>query len=315
MSPAALIAVDWGTSSLRLALLDAAGHLLDRRDGPTGVLAVLAAAEASGEPVATAFRAILATETAAWRAMAPAMDIVVSGMAGSRQGWVETPYLPCPAGLAAFGSALHAVDSDCGRCVIVPGLAVTTPDGVPDVMRGEETQIFGALQRLGLRDGIFVLPGTHSKWATVAGGAIAGFATYMTGEVFAALRSHTILGRLMSAGDAHDDAAFAQGVRAGAAEGAPGALLHRIFSARTLGLFERIPATGLASHLSGLLIGAEWAAAHVDAETPVVVIGSATLTARYCAAAAVLGRTTIAAPPDCAAHGAFALYRHAFAKG
>ena len=130
-------------------------------------------------------------------------------------------------------------------------------DATVDVMRGEEAQIVGALAARGLDDAVLCLPGTHAKWARAAGGRIVRFRTYMTGEVFAVLRQHSILGRLMH-DDVDDDAAFDRGV-ARAAEA--GGLLHHLFSARTAGLFDRIAEPRLASYLSGLLIGDEIASA------------------------------------------------------
>ncbi len=313
MSSPLLIAVDWGTTAMRTVLLAADGRVVAHRDGSMGITSVQAGAQAAVLPLDQAFRTILAMETESWRkASLTPLDIVISGMAGSRQGWIEAPYLNAPATAVDFSGALVAHDTGLGgTCRFVPGLATRTADGVPDVMRGEETQIFGALDAMGLSEGQFVLPGTHSKWVTVVAGAIQSFATSMTGEVFAALRRHTILARLMPEAAPHDPDAFARGVALGGADGPPGALLQRIFSARTLGLFDMLPASGLESYLSGLLIGAELAATAGDATAPLIVIGSDALTARYCTAAAHLGRAATAAPSDCAARGAFALYRAA----
>jgi 2-dehydro-3-deoxygalactonokinase len=147
-------------------------------------------------------------------------------------------------------------------------------------------------------EGRFVLPGTHSKWATVRNGRITGFTTYMTGEVFAALRNHTILGRLMQEGD-HDREAFARGVMTGLDHGER--LLHVIFSARTLGLFNRIPAEGLPSYLSGLLIGCEMAGERKSGI--VTLVGSPTLCARYSEAFAVAGRHAVIGDPQAAVKG------------
>ena len=139
----------------------------------------------------------------------------------------------------------------------MPGLSLIGADGVPDVIRGEETQILGQIERApaaGATRHAVVLPGTHSKWAFVEGGRIVWFATFMTGEVFGLLKEHSILGRLMT-GDAPDAGAFARGLAY--APGGPGGLLKRLFSVRTLGLFDRLPASAGASYLSGLLIGSE----------------------------------------------------------
>jgi 2-dehydro-3-deoxygalactonokinase len=299
MSLPALIAVDWGTSSLRATLVGRDGALLEHRSGGPGILAVAAGG----------FGAVLASVVGEWRGAIP---MLLSGMIGSRQGWVEAPYLACPAGGAEIAKALLAIDGGAlGTVHIAPGLAVNVTGSAPDVMRGEETQIIGALHATGLSDGLFVLPGTHSKWVTVVDGRIVGFATFMTGEIFAALRHHTILGRLMPDGaELVDEMAFKRGVEAGAAEGPPGALLQRVFAARTLGLFGQLPAEALSSYLSGLLIGAELAAAIVDRRrtSQFRIIGSAAaLTKRYRVAADVLTLDARLAPDDCAARGAWVL--------
>jgi 2-dehydro-3-deoxygalactonokinase len=300
MSKPALISVDWGTTSLRCALVAADGAILARSaDGP-GI----------NPPPAEGFASTLTTAIAPWRYQHASLPILMSGMIGSRQGWAEVPYLPCPANAAALAEHLHRLDAgDLGDVFIVPGLAMLGTEQPPEVMRGEETQIIGALAKTthakGAAAQLFVLPGTHSKWATVTGTEITSFATYMTGDVFAALRHHTILGRLMpDAATSDDAAAFAQGVSAGAADGPPGALLNRLFATRTLGLFERLPTAGLASYLSGLLIGAEIAAATALVKPEVItIIGNAELSQRYRAAADQLGLPTTIAPADCAVRG------------
>jgi 2-dehydro-3-deoxygalactonokinase len=161
---------------------------------------------------------------------------------------------------------------------------------------------------------LFVLPGTHSKWAKVEAGRIVGFATFMTGEVFAALKDHSLLGRLMATSDGNDAAsaadAFARGLAAAAALERPGDLLHAIFMTRTLGLFQDLPAHALADYLSGLLIGAEILAGARGAREAYVV-GSLALTARYCAAGDALGIALTAAPEDCATLGQIALLSQA----
>jgi 2-dehydro-3-deoxygalactonokinase len=293
---AALIAVDWGTTSCRAALLAADGQVLDTREGGRGILAVGRAG----------FEAELQAFLAPWLPARETPQIILSGMIGSNQGWREAAYVRCPAGLSEIATHLTWIDSPTlGHIALVPGLD-DHASGTPDVMRGEETQIFGAL---GAGSGLCVLPGTHSKWATVAQGSISGFRSYMTGDVFAALKDHTILGRLMAATDAPDQAAFLRGVRDGAAAGSPGALLNRIFATRTLGLFDHLPATALADYLSGVLIGAEV----VDnaGTAPITIIGNAALTRRYAGACQALGRVVTSAPPECAARGAFAIARAA----
>ena len=170
--------------------------------------------------------------------------------------------------------------------------------------------VTASVTRGGGGDGHYVLPGTHSKWVRVADGRITAFSTYMTGEVYGALKDHTILGRLMSDDGGDDSQTFGAGVRAGAAAGGPGALLHRLFAARTLGLFDRLPSGHIAGYLSGLLIGAEFGDGSA-ATRAITIIGSDVLARRYEMAAACLGIETRRASPDCVAVGHAAIARAA----
>ncbi|MEO7390969.1 MAG: 2-dehydro-3-deoxygalactonokinase [Ramlibacter sp.] len=269
-----LIALDWGTSSLRAALFDAQGSVVEERSLPRGILTVPQGG----------FPAVFAEATAEWPAGLDT-SFLLSGMVGSRQGWVEAPYCACPVGFADIAGALSWIEP--GRIAIVPGLSCEA-HGVPDVMRGEETQVFGALELLGIEDGLFVLPGTHSKWVRVAGGRIESFSTFMTGEFYALLRQHSILGRTMPATDGElDEAAFTRGLRHAVQTGN---LLHSAFSARTLSLFGRMPAEALPSYLSGLLIGEELRSQDMGAHRgPMVVVGAKALTLRYGLALQELG--------------------------
>lgn len=267
----ALVALDWGTSSLRAWLLSRHGAILDARAEPLGILKV-----AGG-----AFDATFEAVCGRWFEAHGPLPALASGMIGSRQGWREAPYVRCPAGEREIAEGLLRFRSAAGRDVsIVPG--VLREGDVPDVMRGEETQILGA----GGADGVFVLPGTHSKWVMASRGRIEWFATYMTGELFASLCEHTILGRLIR-GEAADAIAFARGVNFGLA-GEAGGLAAKLFSVRTLGLFDRIAGEALRDYLSGLLIGDEIREAmHVIASAQRVeparvrLIGDAALTPRY----------------------------------
>ncbi len=261
-----LIAVDWGTSSLRGALLDGDGAVLDEVSAPAGILSVPPGG----------FADVFLAHFGRWQADTGA-PCLISGMAGSRQGWQEAPYCPCPAGFADI--AAHLLWLEAGRIALVPGLSCEE-GGVPDVMRGEETQVFGALDLLGLSDAQLVLPGTHSKWVQVSGGRVTGFRTFMTGELYALLREHSILARTLPEGDGELDAdAFRRGL-AHARECA--SLLHAAFSVRTLSLFDRLPAAARPSYLSGLVIGEELRAQTLAPRSqPVVVIGSPALAARY----------------------------------
>ncbi len=293
-----LIGVDWGTTSWRGYLIDGAGKVLEQASSGRGILNV-----ADG-----AFEATLMEGIGGWLAAHGALPVLLSGMIGSRQGWREAPYIACPAGLVAIGQGLMRIDqgqAGRGPLAIVPGLSIET-QGMPDVMRGEETQIIGALKGKADGAGVFVLPGTHSKWVRVEGGRIAHFSTYMTGEVFGALKGHTILGRLMTDAVVDDAAAFIAGVAAGAREGGPGALLNRMFAARTLGLFDRLGGGEIAGYLSGLVIGAEISDGARSGET-VTLIGNDALVGRYALAADSLGIACRRAEPDCVALGHHAI--------
>lgn len=302
MSSASLIGLDWGTSSLRAYRLGPDGEVLERRESEAGILKVPGGA----------FEEAFFEAAGGWLKNEP-LPVLAAGMIGSRQGWQEAPYISCPADLGTLGSALLPIVTRRGLVVhLVPGLSFEGEDGIPDVMRGEETQILGGLT-VEDADQLFLLPGTHSKWAAIEGGRVVRFRTMMTGEVFGALKNHTILGRLMT-GDAHDPQAFAQGVARGLEDA--GGLLGRLFSVRTLGLFERLPKTSLAAYLSGLLIGSEIAEARIwlgaCSAQPVTVVGASGLATSYRVALAQAGLTAIGGPAEAAAAG---LHRIARAAG
>ena len=280
-----LLAVDWGTTALRGALLAEGGKVLTERASARGLLSVPPGG----------WGAAFEAEFGDWLAANPGLPCLMSGMVGSRQGWAEAPYCACPAGPLDLAAQLLWLQPR--RLAIVPGL-LTEAGGLPDVMRGEETQVFGALALLGLSDATLVLPGTHSKWVTVQDGHITGFATHMTGECFALFRQHSILARTLpmaepagtaAAADVWVPEAFDRGVLQAQT---PGGLLHHLFAVRTLALFNRLDAASGASLLSGLVIGEELRARALPAQVRaggVVVIGSAALSMRYQRALSLLG--------------------------
>src|SRR5262249_11906232 len=200
----ALLAIDWGTTPARAYRLAANGAILDTKTAPLGIQAV----------TDRQFAAALDTLLGEWRdERAPR---IACGMIGSRQGWIEAPYVSCPVDLAGLGA--HLARTPGAELAIVPGAICVDDSGIPDVMRGEETQVAGALSSDRERM-LAVLPGTHSKWAIVEGGRLVAFATFMTGELFAVLLSHSILGRMAdrtAAADATGDA-FSRGVAKGLA--------------------------------------------------------------------------------------------------
>lgn len=283
-----MIGVDWGTSSFRAFRLAADGAIRERRTAALGILNV-----APG-----GFAEVLASQIGDWLAQGEDR-VLLAGMVGSRQGWAEAPYLSCPAGPANFAGALVEVPFAGARVRLVPGLSDADEAGVPEVMRGEETQLIGAVAAIG-PDGIACLPGSHSKWARIAEGTIAGFTTHFTGEAFAALRGHTILGRMMREGTT-DDAAFVRGL---ARSADPGGLLHHLFGVRTLGLFGRLAEAEAASYLSGLLIGHEVRAALRErAGRTVHLIGAPELCGLYSRAIAAVGGLAAIEDADAAARG------------
>lgn len=294
-----LIGLDWGTTNLRAYLIARDGATIEQRTGGPGIMQV---SDGRFENALTAF-------CGDWISAHQSVPLIASGMIGSKQGWREAPYCPCRADTTDIAGSMARVVLAQGRTLrIVPGVStVNSGSGVPDVMRGEETQIIGAVPQRGSH--LVVLPGTHSKWAWISDGAIVNFSSWMTGEIYAALINHTILGRLMTPEAAHDQAAFDRGVRYGFER--PGQLLSRLFSARTLGLFGQLDATALPSYLSGLLIGAEIGGATeatADSHT-LLLLGNRHLTGRYASACELLGLAATCGPEDSAALGMHRLAR------
>ncbi len=239
------IAGDWGTSRLRLFLCSGDGTSPERRDGP----GIAEAGARAGE--------VFTTLTAGWKEGLPA---VLSGMVGSTIGWREAPYRACPAAPSAIAQAALTFTHHGRRIAIVPGLSCTNASGLFDVMRGEETQLLGALTlqpALARGRHLFCLPGTHAKWALVEDGTVVRFQTALSGELFALLSQHSVLARgAGAASPAHP--AFASGVAAAKDEAG---LLHLLFSTRSRQLNGEIPREQAASYLSGLIVGAEVEAA------------------------------------------------------
>ena len=265
-----LIAIDWGTSSLRGARLGPGGQVLEAREFARGILTVTPGR----------FEAVFDEHFGDWM-LVPNALCLISGMAGSRQGWQEAPYCPCPAGFAELGQ--HLLWLQPGRIALVPGLSCLGQDALhtPDVMRGEEVQIFGALQLAKRDSATLVLPGTHSKWVQVHRARVTHFQTFMTGEVYALLSQQSILSKTLDLNGAFDEAAFVQGVDQSQTAGS---VLNKLCAVRTLGLFERLTAAALPSYLSGLLTQA------VSADAPpVILIGTNALTQRYTLALQHLG--------------------------
>ena len=270
---AEFIAVDWGTTNRRAYLLGGDGDVLAVKQDACGILNL----DASDFP--DAFAEFISD----WRqGTAPQVPVLMSGMIGSRQGWIEAPYVACPAGPERLARELTPVPG-VPDVWIVPGMSMDG-GGRRDVMRGEEVQIFGALSDTGRDSARLCLPGTHSKWADVEHGSLTDFATAMTGEVFQVMRDHSILGAMMTTDAAHDADAFAAGI---AASGGPDGLLTQLFSVRTKGLFDVFDGDQQPSYLSGLLIGHEirsLCGSHEAQNDPVLVVGGDLLADLYTSA-------------------------------
>jgi 2-dehydro-3-deoxygalactonokinase len=280
-----LLGIDWGTSNRRAYVLDAQRKLVRRHEDECGILHVAGGFEASLKDLLQ-------------RLELDRADVLMSGMVGSRNGWREAPYLSVDQPLSGLADALTEVPTAIPdvRCRIVPGYRYVDAHGIPDVMRGEETQVYGALQ-LGAANGWFLLPGTHSKWVRVESGRIIEFLTFMTGELFALLSQHGTLAKIMKEQNSAP-AAF----EAGLAAARHGEFTHMAFCCRALVVTDMMPAEHAASYLSGLLIGTELhdilQRAGDQMRSPVQIVGSPSLAARYLNALETLGVAACLWQPD-----------------
>jgi 2-dehydro-3-deoxygalactonokinase len=241
------VAVDWGTSSFRLWALDPSGQVLAERRSAQG----LAAAAAEG------FEAVLEAHLGAL-GVPKRVPVMMCGMVGSRNGWVEAPYFNAPLRLELLaGQAIAAPAAGRTVCVL-PGIA-QRDIAHPDVMRGEETQLL-ALGREG-RFGLACLPGTHSKWVLLEDGAVERFATFMTGELFQLLRTASVLAPALAAASPVDAASPAFAFAVADALDAPETASNSLFELRAGWLLADTEAADTLARLSGLLIGLELAGA------------------------------------------------------
>lgn len=261
---------DWGTSRLRLFRVEG-GHIVDRRDG-VGIGAIDGNAEAA-----------FADAIGPWLADGMPQSIELCGMVGARDGWVEAPYATCPADAESWRTGAIRFDWRGVPVSVMAGLTCVAEDGIPDVMRGEEAQIFGAFAvDPGLAQGrrLIVLPGTHNKWVLVEEGRVIAFRSMPTGELFALLRTQSTLGPKDATGDAGQEAlGFAEGL----ARANEGGLIGSMFAARSMRLRAGRSADWALGYLSGLLIGSEVGEALrlFAVEGSVTLIGDARLSARY----------------------------------
>ena len=278
--PVALVAGDWGTSSLRVWALSATGSVLGERRSDEGMGRLRLG---DFEPALRRHLAALPLD----RAPVP-LPVVLCGMVGARQGWREAPYVDVPADTLAICDRALAVPAAGLDVRILPGLA-DRRDGLEDVMRGEETQLLGLFQREPELSGLVCMPGTHSKWVRLETGRVTGFSTMMTGELFALLGQHSVLRHSLN-GDAGsgapDSAAFLRGVARGLAE--PGRLISALFGVRAATLLHGTTGAAAADMLSGLLIGAEIAGGATHASS-VTLVAEGALAALYARALALAG--------------------------
>lgn len=246
-----LIALDWGTSSLRAYCLGTGGHVLAQRASAHGIMHL---------PHGNDFDAAFEQVCGDWLGATGGVPVIACGMVGSAQGWREVPYCPAPARVADLGERLQTLTTARGHTVhVVPG--ILEQGALPNVMRGEETQVLGLLRGLSPQAQaaplLVGLPGSHSKWVQVHEGCIEHFDTFMTGELYAVACAHSILGRTLRQGEPFEAAAFERGVATAlSADGALGPL-STAFSTRTLGLTGVLGGAEQADYLSGLFIGHE----------------------------------------------------------
>lgn len=258
---AQLIALDWGTSSLRAYKLGPGGQVLEQRTLARGIMQLNRAPRLiAGRLCDNGFELALDEACGDWLDQHPTLPLIACGMVGSAQGWVQVPYCPAPARIADLSANLQQVITLRGHSLyIVPG--VIEHSALPNVMRGEETQVLGLVNGLPadaeVDDLLVGLPGSHSKWVSLAAGCIEHFDTFMTGELFAALCTHTILGRTQQPAEQFQAAAFDRGVDVALSAHGDLGPLSTVFSARTFGLTGQLRADEQADYLSGLLIGHE----------------------------------------------------------
>jgi 2-dehydro-3-deoxygalactonokinase len=308
-----LIGLDWGTTSCRAYLLGRDGAVLDQRLGGRGVLALTH----SGDREA-AFEHELADLCGEWLESNPHLSLVASGMVGSNQGWVEAGYRNLPVDLLSRPDYLTEVATAYGPLFIVPGLFKEGGDlDFPDVIRGEETQLLGALPEAPRAVGepattdqpaVVVLPGTHTKWVRLEGTVVTDFVTSMTGELFGLVTQQSIISRLAEDPQEPDAEAFERGLdvafggtRDGAAD-----IASTLFSARTLVMAGKLEPTAVKDYVSGLMIGAEveqfarnWMGEHREA----TICANAQLGSRYARALERAGVRSTLAPEDAVATG------------
>ena len=291
------IGCDWGTTTLRAYLLGRDAKILEKIEIPKGIMSV-----EDGD-----FQKVFEDIVGYWMDLFPTCPIVLSGMVGSRQGWVEAPYIECPVEINKLSNKLITIELTRNREIfLVPGLTFIDEEGVPDVMRGEEVQILGACSGEPVKERLICLPGSHSKWVRLAGNDVKEFSTYMTGEIYEAVRNNTILSKTLEP-NAWSKKAFLNGVQYSRQNRN---ILSQLFHVRTQILFDKLSNRSSTSFLSGLLIGHELKSALQNSHNhEIYLIGERTLTQLYADAINEFGRTTKKATPDIVTLGYFTLLR------
>ncbi len=268
----ALVGLDWGSSHVRAYAFDGSGRVVERRSSAAGAMKLQ-----SPQAFRNALYELVDQDTQWCRA-----PRIACGMVGARGAWVEAGYCAVGADAALIAEKLSVIEfSDAPPLWVVPGIASLAPD----VMRGEETQLLGA----GITDGVVVLPGTHSKWAVISGGAITSFTTYLTGEMNALIRTQSTVGRVLSQNAQIDDAALDRGISMARSQRS---WLTTLFSFRARAVAQGADAQLLSDEFSAWLIATEFV--HALAETPqlrdISIVGAEQLSAWY---AAIAGRMDI----------------------
>ncbi|MBP1844838.1 2-dehydro-3-deoxygalactonokinase [Rhizobium petrolearium] len=279
------IAIEWTSAAFRALLLNDKTVLGEKKS-----------ARGTTRVTNDTFEAALREELGDW--LEKTEMILFSGMITSRNGWIESPFAPVPAGPAdlADQAVTHHVEG-LPPLVFLPGIAQTTP--LPDVMRGEEMSLFGLTET----EGLFVLPGPHAKWVTMEGGHISAITTYMSGEILDLLKKDSLVSRLIPATYEERPDAFRRGVLTACEQGVlPGRILARIFSARSLVLFDELGPEEIADYLAGLMIGAEIAEALGEGKSgKISIVGHTPLAGRYKTALELFGAEANLVTPDIAA--------------
>ncbi|WP_323015817.1 2-dehydro-3-deoxygalactonokinase [Devosia sp.] len=291
------VVIDWSATRLEAALVGGADDVVDRIGTDDGL-----------KRAAGRHEAILDAALAPWRRTHGSLHILAAGMVGGRSGWMEIGYVPAPASLADIArAARHVALANGDRLTLIPGLCDPAAPPFPDVMRGEEAQLVGhGLQR----DAVVVMPGNNGKWARIGGGRIAGFRTFVTGELVALLLAHSGLAGIAIRSEGRDWRAFARGLECAAGPDRHG-LLTRLFTARTGWLAGQLAPAEIGDYLRGLLIGWEFIEArNAGLWLPggtLDIVGDDDRVDDYRRAAEGLGLTARVAPDDTALRGALAI--------